>query len=398
MIRIWLLLLVVLAAGAALAWWLRSDAGYVLMSYGPWIVETSLLGLVAALVAGALALVYGLRLLIGTLRLPITLRRALDHRRMERARRAFEQGLLRLLEGHWKRAEIELVRRAADHQAAHLNYLAAARAAQQLGAADRRDHYLELALQHDGGHDFAVLLTRAQLQLERGDYAAARDTALLLRERDAAHPYAIELLADAFAGLGDWEALRGLLIETQPAQPLRAERYRELLRRATRELIARAAAEGRLDRLKALWEATPADLRQDAQLRLVQVQALHRLNAEAEAAALITQTLRTQWDAELVRLFGELGGNDGVARLATIEQWLSQYGERLELLLTAGQACLQNKLWGKARSYLESAIRIQPTPAAYLQLARLCDQTQNPEEAARFYRLGLELAVQPPAG
>ena len=59
-------------------------------------------------------------------------------------------------------------------------------------------------------------------------------------------------------------------------------------------------------------------------------------------------------------LYGHLHGSDGVTRLASIEQWLTQYGERLELLVTAGQACLQNKLWGKARSYLESAARIQP--------------------------------------
>lgn len=394
MIRTWLLLLVVLACGAALAWWLRSDAGYVLMSYGPWIVETSLLGLLAALLAGLFGLVYGLRLLMATLRLPVTVRRLLDRRRADRAREAFEEGLLRLLEGNWKRAEVELVRRAADHHAAHLNYLAAARAAQRLGAADRRDHYLALALQNEPAHDFAVLLTRAELQLERGELAAARDTALQLRERDAAHPYAIELLAGAFAGLGDWEALRGLLVETQKGQPLPAARHRELLHQATRELLVRAAGEGRLDRLKALWDATPQELRGDAGLRLVYAQALHRLNADAEAAALIGEALRSEWQPELVRVYGRLAGSDGVARLATIEQWLGQYGERLELLVTAGQACLQNKLWGKARSYLESAAGTRPTPEVYLALARLCEQTQNPEEAARFYRLGLELAAQ----
>lgn len=390
MIRAWLLLLLALALGAAAAWLLRADAGYVLMNYGNWVVETSLLGLFGTVIVGLAIVVWGLRLLFAGLRLPSLIKRLLDNRRQERARDTFEEGLLRLLEGNWKRAEIELVRRAADHHASHLNYLAAARAAQRLGAPDRRDHYLQLAAGGDSGHAFAVLLTQAELQLERGEFAAARDTALRLREQDPKHPYAVELLAAAFEGLADWEALRGLLLETVKLDALTAERRDALMRRAMGELIGQAEAASQLDRLKALWDASGSELRRDRALRLRYVRALHRLNADAEAAALIGEALREDWDGELVELYGRLHGSDGVTRLASIEQWLSQYGERTELLITAGQACLQNKLWGKARSYLEAAARTAPSPAAYLELARLADQTQNPDEAARYYRLGLE--------
>jgi HemY protein len=392
-IRSWLLLLVALAVGAAAAWLLRADAGYVLMNYGPWVVETSLLGLLGTLVVALAIMVWSFRLLFAGLRLPRLIRQLLDHRREERARDTFEEGMLRLLEGNWKRAEIELVRRAADHHASHLNYLAAARAAQRLGAPDRRDHYLQLAASGDSGHDFAVLLTQTELQLERGEYAAARDTALRAREQDPKHPYAIELLAAAFEGLSDWEALRGLLLETTKLNALSAERRDALMRRAMIELIAQAESASQLDRLKALWDASGSELRREPALRLRYARALHRLNADAEAAALIGDALRDGWDGDLVTLYGHLHGSDGVTRLASIEQWLSQYGERIELLLTAGQACLQNKLWGKARSYLEAAASTQPSPGAYLELARLAEQTQNPEDAARYYRLGLELAA-----
>ena len=395
MIRSWLLLIVALAVGAAMAWLLRADGGYVLMNYGPWIVETSLLGLFATLLVGLAAVVWSLRLLLAGVRLPGAIKRLLDRRRQERARDTFEEGLLRLLEGNWQRAEIELVRRAADHHASHLNYLGAARAAQRLGAPDRRDHYLQLAANASSGHDFAVLLTQAELQLERAEYVPARDTALHLREKDPQHPYAIDLLAQAFEGLADWQALRGLLVETAKTAALTTERRQTLLDRTTAELIAEAETAGQLDRLKALWDASAPAQRHQPALRLRYARALHRLNADADAAALVGEALRQQWDGELVTLYGHLHGSDGVTRLASIEQWLTQYGERLELLVTAGQACLQNKLWGKARSYLESAARIQPSPGTYLALAQLAEQTQNPDEAARYYRLGLERVADP---
>ena len=79
-----------------------------------------------------------------------------------------------------------------------------------------------------------------------------------------------------------------------------------------------------------------------------------------------------------------------------MEQWLGRYGEKPELLQLAGHVCLRNKLWGKARSYLEAGVQAAPTPQAYLDLARLCQDVQQPEQAAQFYRQGLELAAQAP--
>jgi HemY protein len=37
-------------------------------------------------------------------------------------------------------------------------------------------------------------------------------------------------------------------------------------------------------------------------------------------------------------------------------------------------------------------LRVAPSPAVYLELARLCELTQNAGEAQGFYRRGLEFA------
>ncbi|HVT36492.1 MAG TPA: heme biosynthesis HemY N-terminal domain-containing protein [Nevskiaceae bacterium] len=394
MIRLYLFALAAAVVGLAAASWLRADVGYVLVSYRQWIVETSILGLVAAGVAGLLLLYLAARLLLLAVRLPTTLREVAQRRRGDRAQESFEAGLLKLLEGNWRRAEIELVRRAADHHAAHLNYLGAARAAQRVGAGDRRDHYLRLAARSAPELEFATLLTQAELQRERGEYALARDTALALRNREPMHPYAIELLAECYAALRAWEALRALLPEAEKASALTPSRVRELMIRAMTEMMRAAVDEARLDRLKSIWDCAPARFRDELEVRRAYARGLARLNADAEALALITGTLAKNWDGEMVLLYGELHAVDPLAQLATIEQWLNQYGEKHELLVTAGRACLRNKLWGKARSYLEAVLRVAPSPAAYLELAHLCEQTQNTVEANRWYQQGLEMAAQ----
>lgn len=394
MVRSWLVALLALAAGSALAYYLRADSGYVLIQVRGWVIETSVLVLLAATVLGVPLTLYVLRMLIALLRLPALISGYRERRRSERARDSFEEGLLKLLEGHWQRAEIELVRRAADHHASHLNYLAAARAAQRLGAADRRDHYLELAARDAPQLAFATGLTQAELQRERGEYALAKLTALRLRQTDPLHPYPVELLAECHHHLGEWPELHGLLLQTEKLHALAPPRQREYLLRAIAERMQSAVAGTRLDALKQLWEQASPALRRDPGLRRTYARGLARLNAHAEAAALIASVLNEEWDAELVGLYGELLAADPVGHLASIEQWLNQYGEKPELLITAGRACLSNKLWGKARSYLEAVIRVSPSAAAYLDLARLCEQTQNPEEAAKLYRQGLEIAAR----
>jgi len=386
------LVLLVAALGAAAAYYLRAETGYVLVAWRDWILETSLLGFLASVAAGVFLLYWGVKGFFALLRLPSTIQGAIVQRREKRAQASFEAGLLKLLEGRWTAAEIDLVRRAADHPSPALNYLLAARAAQRAGTAARRDQYLELAAAQGDGPAFATQLLRAELQFEQ-DAAAAVPLLQELRQQDPAHPYVVELLARAHARSGQWEPLRLLLSGSEAARALLPARYRALYARALCEALAQAGTSARLDALKALWDAAPAPMRAVPEVRQAYARGLARLGADAEAAAQITQMLRAEWDGVLVGLYGELSGLDPVTQLAAVEGWLTQQGEKPELLLAAGQVCTRNQLWGKARSYLDSALRLQPTPAAFLALAQLCEKTRQPEDAALFYRRGLELAA-----
>jgi len=387
-----LLILLALVAGAVAILLLHPDAGYVLINYGPWAVETSLAVLVLGVGLWFLLVYLVLKLFAVAIHLPGNVRQAVDRRRQDRARQSFEAGLLNLFEGNWQRAEAELVRRAGDHHATHLNYLAAARAAQRQGATDRRDQYLHLAALNRPEHELATLLAAGDLQRKRGEYAATKATALRLRERDPNRPFAIELLADSYEALGEWEPLRALLAEPAARSALSPPRYDVLTIRCLRELMQAAVAEARLDQLKTLWDGVAA-YQDHPEVRRAYLHGLARLNADAEALALIAQILQRDWDADLALLYGKLHANDCIAQLATVEQWLRQHGDKPELLLLAGRVCLSNKLWGKARSYLEAGVQAAPTAQGYLDLARLCQDTQQPEEAGKFYRQGLEFAA-----
>jgi len=65
--------------------------------------------------------------------------------------------------------------------------------------------------------------------------------------------------------------------------------------------------------------------------------------------------------------------------------------------LVLGRLCLRSRLWGKARSYLETSIGVQPSPEAYQELGLLLEQMGELEQAMVHYRAGLELAANSPA-
>jgi len=395
-----LLVLLALAVGVGAILIAHADAGYVLISYGPWMVETTLLVLVLGIALWCLVIYTLVKLLFDLLHLPAALRETLGRHREQRSRLTFEAGLLHMLEGHWKRAEVELLRHVADRQSPHLNYLTAARAAQRLGAGERRDRYLRLAAdsapavgkqQSDSGRS-AVLITRAELQCERGEHAAVKATALELRALDPASPYAIKLLAESLEALGEWQPLHDLLQE-EPAQKLDSTLRRRLQQHALVALLRGAVAQGSLDRLMELWNRA-GEMRAEPAVRLAYARGLMRMGAEAEVLALSKQVLDQGWDADLARLCDRLHPPDLLAYLATVEQWLQRYGERPELLAAAGHACLENQMWGKAQSYLEAVLRVAPTAQVHLELARLAEQTQRPDDALQHYREGLKLAAQ----
>ena len=78
---------------------------------------------------------------------------------------------------------------------------------------------------------------------------------------------------------------------------------------------------------------------------------------------------------------------DVVARIAHAEKWLADHPRDGALLLALGRLCRQKQLWGKAQSYLEASLAVEPTPEAHLELASLLEtELEKSGVAERHYR------------
>ena len=77
-------------------------------------------------------------------------------------------GLAALIEGRWKKAERLLLAGANKTIEPLINYLAAAKAAQEQGAHDRRDLYIHKAYQLVPHAELAIGLMQAELEFKQG--------------------------------------------------------------------------------------------------------------------------------------------------------------------------------------------------------------------------------------
>lgn len=391
--RLLMAVVVILVAASLVSALLLEDPGYVLVGFGSWTVESSLAVVVALLVIAFLLLYALLRTVAGMRRVPgrWTVWRRI--RRGERARRALARGLIELAEGRWAVAERHLIRHAEQSDTRLLNYLGAARAAQQQGDPGRRDRYLRLAHEAMPEADVAVGLTQADLQISHGQYEQALATAQHLRQVAPRNGQVLKLLTRLYRELRDWERLNELLPELRRQRVLETEAFERLVREVAGARLAAAAGEQDAARLRQIWGGLPREVREDSGMVAVYVRQLIALGEDAAAERLLGEALTQAWDGRLAELYGQVEGHDGGRQLSRAEGWLRAQPQDPALLHALGRLALRNRLWGKARIYLESCVGSGGGAEAHRDLGNLLEQLGDRDAALEYYRRGMNLAA-----
>ncbi|HET9680149.1 MAG TPA: heme biosynthesis HemY N-terminal domain-containing protein [Gammaproteobacteria bacterium] len=396
-----LLIIAFAAVGTAVA--LRDDAGYVLLSYGGWSAELSLASFVLLLLLTLIVLGIALKFLLWVWRLPHRLAVLRRQRTQQKARRNLVTGITDMAEGRFREGEKRLLNRATRSETPLVHYLLAARAAQKQDAHERRDDYLRLAYEHTPAATVPVLLTQAELQIAHEQYEHAQATLKRLQEIKPGHAYGLNLLARLNLALSDWDGLEELLprLRKSPAMPSDEVEALEIKVLAAR--LAQLARPGQEQALKFLWQSIPRRLRAQLVLIRAYVQALLAADAQDTAEGVIRDSLKSQWDEQLILAYGDtLPANSKTPaakarlekQLARSEQWLKNHGDSAAALLTAGRLCAALQLWGKATDYLLASIDRQPRAQAYAALGTVYQATGQIADAMQAYQAGLLLEIK----
>lgn len=385
----WLLALAAIAVGLAIAG--RYNEGYVLLVMPPWRAEVSLNFFILLFVVSFFLLYLLVRFVSHTLALPRAVAAYRQRQRLMKANMAHFTAARFLQEGRYGHALRIAEKSWADHPMPGAIAMLACRAAHGLRDTARESLWIErLATTDAQGFKTARLMIEAEFAIDERRYDDARTILQALARHGGRHIAALRLELRAARGLEDWDEVAKLVRQLEKHKALTHDQALSLRNSALRE--SSRALHGNKASLLRYWQGLDATTRAEPIMAANVVKALIAAGGSPDAQQIIETLLNKQWDDDLVLLYAECIGGDLVGRIAQAEKWLAQQPRDATLLLTLGRLCCQQQLWGKAQSYFEASLAVEPKRAAHLELAQLFNQQEKSALAIRHYQAAVAMS------
>lgn len=384
---------ITLALSVLLAQTLREDTGYVLIGMGKISIEMSFVMFCILSIITIFLAHYLLRTLSGIGNSPRKLKNWRHKRQEIKASKDFSKGLLAQKEGQWQKAERSLIAKVENSNQPVINYLEAAKAATALGANERAERYLRLAQNVAPKKDTSVEATRIELLLSEKKTDLAIEQLQKLIKLHPKNTRFLELLAQAYRMRNEWQNVIELLPRLHKHHALSLDAYLDLESTAYQGLLNESLRTKDGNRIRNSWSSLPKHMQNNPELIYTYARGLIAIGESSTTEALLRQAINQQWNDKLVYLYGFLTDVNTHKQIDQAEKWLFNHKNDSTLLLTLGRLNMKQKLWGKARSYLENSLSLKPSPQAYYEMAKLLEEIDEKDKASDCYRQGLILAA-----
>ena len=384
---IWSVILAAVAVAVALL--ARNSTGYVVIVAAPWRIELSLNLLVFLVVAGYFAFYFLARLVASLVAIPARVRAHREERTRSRLRQALDDALLAFFQGRYASAEKSAAAALLGDETKGVAAIIAARSAHELGRFSEREQFLDHAKGAAPEVDQARLTTLADMLVSQGRHEEALAVLKDLSARDARNLRLLRLRLQAEQALRQWDEVLSTLASLSKLGGIGPGEAAAIRRAAHLGNLNRKAQDATA--LAAYWKQLPAETRMDSAVAATAARYHLALGGNAEAQAILEQSLEREWNPTLVALYGESAGTDALPQIERAEKWLRAHARDPALLLALGKLCMRQGLWGKAQSYIEASLALEPTHDGHMTLAALMEQIGKPQEAVQHFRRSAEL-------
>ena len=287
-----LFLMIALLAGLVAGPYLSGQQGYVRIETANNIIEMSITTLVIFFVI-ALAIIYGLEWIITRfLRLSRGSYNWFSRRKRVRAQKQTLEGLVKMNEGDYAKAE-KLIGKNAKHSAEPvLNLIKAAEAAQQRGDEFSANRYLIEATELVGSDNLLVEIARTRILLQQNKLPAARSSVDSLLEMSNRNKEVLKLAVDIYLRSKAYQALDEILDSVENSGLFSTEEFQQLRTQTENGLLDEKMNEEGVDGLLAWWDELPRRRRNNVDLKVGLIQRLIDCNDHESAAEFTLEILK----------------------------------------------------------------------------------------------------------
>ncbi|MDG2141885.1 MAG: heme biosynthesis HemY N-terminal domain-containing protein [Gammaproteobacteria bacterium] len=412
MIRLFSLSLFIIAGAlwSTLVLGFPSDPGYLLIAFGKHTFETSLLAFLILILIFCLLikLVVMIFVWINPGRF-LRLAQSFDKRIKANNKRDTLSGLLYFARGNWRSSYSLLTKSITNEEEGIVNYLAAAYAAYRADQFQDSLKCLEEAERRYPEKNFTINLVKSRLLYDSGQ---AEEAALVLAKIQKVSPNDLDFLVLAkyvLLELKSWREMGDLLPRLKKAKIITSGEEDQIRVQILIDQLDKIWSERKGEseeaiqlNLKDLWKTVPKEFRFNEQLVKNYVSLLIKANAQADALKILELAINKKWSDALITDYGKQDFKEEAHQLAIAEKWIKKRPDDSNLLLCLGRISIKNKLWIKAKSYLERSINILPSAEGYGELSRLFDYLGDSEKSGSymqsyFNHIGAQLSEISPA-
>ena len=382
---LWLAVLFVLAVVLATVG--HFDAGQVLIVYPPYRVDISLNLVVVGIIAAFILLYALIRIGRNVWTMPKRVAAYRVRAKEAKAHAALREAIGNLYAGRFSRAEKAAREALSLESNKGAAGLVAAVAAHRMREYVRRDEWLG-AIDAPEWQD-ARLMASADMRADGRDPDGALTALTEMQAQGTRRIHAQQIALRAQQQLKNWAEVLKLVKTLEKREALHPAVAVRLRQQAAENLLRDRRHDP--DALLALWHSLAPAERQSPRLADLAAELLIALDRHQEARKIVEDALAHNWDARLLRRYPETAQADALPLIQKAEAWRKERPEDPDLMFALGRLCLHQQLWGKAQSFLESALRLADDNDALIirthrALARLFEQLGDTDRAAEHYR------------
>lgn len=346
-----------LLVAVAIGFVVRHDPGYVMMTYQHWMVAMSFWTAAVAYIISVIVLYYVIRFLKNIFGLKRFFSKR--HRLLSalKYRKWMNRGLYALGTGHFSVAEKCFIKASRKTPLGYLQYLFAATISVLSYQFKKGYAYIEKAAVIKPDKKFLILLTKSHLFVAEEKYEEA-----------------IKILQT--------------LLPEDPKNPL----LLRLIKTTATHYLQQLLQQKSFDAFKVCWEKLPTSVQMTPDLAVCYARYCAENALLDESKIFIEQCLKHVWFPALLYYYASddvSRAPDVVNRIKVAEHWLKLRNDNADVLLVLAKLCIYANFPGKARTYAERCISLNPHKNAYSALGAACEMLGDHGAALKHYRKGI---------
>jgi len=399
--------MLLLLAGLIAGPYLSGKQGYVRIETANNIVEMSLTTLVIFFVV-SMAVVYSIEAAISRFcRLSNNTYSWFSRRKRVKAQKQTLEGLMRMDEGDYSKAEKLIGKNAKHSDEPVLNFIKAAEAAQQRGDEFSANRYLIQATEIAGTDSLILEIARTRILLQQNKLPAARSSVDSLLIMAGRNKEVLKLAVDIYLKSKAYQALDNILEQVEKSGLYSAEEFETLQRQVEDGLLDEKMNEDGVDGLLDWWDEQPRKRRNDSYVKLGLIRRLIDANDHESAYELTLELVKKLDDddnsplaQELFKQIGRLQPEDNSKLVKVVNKWAKNANLTAQCLANRalGYLYVRNNDFAKADEVFKNLItnKDQLEPNDITMASYVFEQMGDKAAAQQLREEGLKSAMSMP--